>query len=56
MSERGGILCSHCLLPVGVRAMQRTVNGESHAFCCYGCCIAFQVKNGKSGNGKRLGS
>jgi P-type Cu2+ transporter len=48
MSERGGILCSHCLLPVGVRAMQRAVNGESHAFCCYGCCIAFQVKNGKS--------
>lgn len=48
MSERGGLLCSHCLLPVGVRAMQRTVNGESHAFCCYGCCIAFQVKNGKS--------
>jgi Cu2+-exporting ATPase len=48
MSERGAILCSHCLLPVGVRAMQRTVNGESHAFCCYGCCIAFQVKNGKS--------
>jgi P-type Cu2+ transporter len=48
MSERGGILCSHCLLPVGVRPMQRTVNGEGHAFCCYGCCIAFQVKNGKS--------
>src|ERR1700756_3927367 len=41
-------LCRHCLLPVGVRAMQRTVNGESCAFCCYGCCIAFQVKNGKS--------
>jgi Cu2+-exporting ATPase len=48
MSERGGILCNHCLLPVGVRAMQRTMNGERHAFCCYGCCIAFQVKNGKS--------
>ena len=48
MNGRGGILCSHCLLPVGVRATQRTVNGESHAFCCYGCCIAFQVKNGKS--------
>jgi Cu2+-exporting ATPase len=48
MNDRGGILCSHCLLPVGLRAMQRTVNGESHAFCCYGCCIAFQVKNGKS--------
>ena len=48
MNERGGIQCSHCLLPVGIRAMQRTVNGESHAFCCYGCCIAFQVKNGSS--------
>jgi P-type Cu2+ transporter len=48
MSEGGGILCSHCLLPVGIRTMQRTVNGESQAFCCYGCCIAFQVKNGKS--------
>jgi Cu2+-exporting ATPase len=28
--------------------MQRTVNGEDCAFCCYGCCIAFQVKHGKS--------
>ena len=28
MSERGDHLCSHCLLPVGLRAMQRTVNGE----------------------------
>jgi len=42
------MLCSHCLLPAGLRAMRRTVNGESCAFCCYGCCIAFQVKNGKS--------
>jgi len=40
--------CSHCLLPLGRRPMQRTVNGEPFAFCCYGCCIAFQVKNGKS--------
>ena len=24
------------------------VNGKSCAFCCYGCCIAFQVKSGKS--------
>jgi Cu2+-exporting ATPase len=39
-------LCRHCLLPVGRRAMQRTVNGESCAFCCYGCCIAYQVKGG----------
>jgi P-type Cu2+ transporter len=48
MNQRDDILCSHCLLPVGIRAMQRTVNGESHAFCCYGCCIAYQVKSGRS--------
>jgi cation transport ATPase len=29
--------------------MCRMVNGESRAFCCYGCCIAYQVK---SGNGE----
>jgi Cu2+-exporting ATPase len=28
--------------------MQRRVNGEDCAFCCYGCCIAFQVKSGRS--------
>jgi Cu2+-exporting ATPase len=44
----GDMICSHCLLPLGQRAMQRKVNGENCAFCCYGCCIAFQVKNGKS--------
>ena len=47
MTERGDHLCSHCSLPIGLRAMQRTVNGEDCAFCCYGCCIAFQVKHGK---------
>src|SRR5258707_3091141 len=41
-------LCRHCLLTTGPRAMRRTVNGETCAFCCYGCCIAFQVKSGKS--------
>ncbi|XSC45654.1 hypothetical protein ACF1BQ_006125 [Bradyrhizobium sp. RDT10] len=41
-------LCSHCLLPIGRRAMRRTVNGEACAFCCYGCCIAYQVKHGKT--------
>jgi P-type Cu2+ transporter len=41
-------LCRHCLLTIGPRAMRRTVNGENCAFCCYGCCIAFQVKSGKS--------
>ena len=48
MTASVGGLCRHCLLPVGVRALQQTVNGESCAFCCYGCSIAFQVKNGKS--------
>ena len=48
MTALGGSLCRHCLLPVGPRALQETVNGESCAFCCYGCSIAFQVKNGKT--------
>ena len=48
MTAPGDMICSHCLLPIGLRAMQRTVNGEDCAFCCYGCCIAFQVKHGKS--------
>ena len=48
MTAQGDMICSHCLLPIGLRAMQRTVNGEDCAFCCYGCCIAFQVKRGKS--------
>lgn len=48
MTAPGDMICSHCLLPIGLRAMQRTVNGDDCAFCCYGCCIAFQVKRGKS--------
>jgi P-type Cu2+ transporter len=48
MTASDGSLCRHCLLPVGPRALQQTVNGESCAFCCYGCSIAFQVKNGKT--------
>ena len=48
MTASGWSLCRHCLLPVGPRALQQTVNGESCAFCCYGCSIAFQVKNGKT--------
>jgi P-type Cu2+ transporter len=39
-------LCRHCLLPVGRRGFSRAVNGEGCLFCCYGCCIAHQVKNG----------
>jgi Cu2+-exporting ATPase len=48
MTAQSDNLCSHCSLPIGPRAMERAVNGENHAFCCYGCCIAFQVKGGKS--------
>ncbi len=47
MSANGESLCDHCFLAVGPRPMRRMVNGKSCAFCCYGCCIAFQVKSGK---------
>ncbi|WP_292668582.1 heavy metal translocating P-type ATPase [Mesorhizobium sp.] len=47
MTAHGNILCSHCSLPVGLRPMERRLNGEDCAFCCYGCCIAFQVKSGR---------
>jgi Cu2+-exporting ATPase len=40
------VLCRHCLLPVGRRGFARAVNGEGCHFCCYGCCIAYQVKSG----------
>jgi P-type Cu2+ transporter len=39
--------CSHCLLPVGRLAQQREVNGEAREFCCYGCCLAYQVHHGQ---------
>ena len=48
MSARDDILCNHCSLPIGLRPMERRINGETRAFCCYGCCIAFQVKSGKT--------
>jgi len=48
MSASGDSFCSHCRLPLGLRPMQRTLNGEAHGFCCYGCCIAYQVKSGRS--------
>ena len=40
--------CSHCLLPLGRLAQQREVNGEAHSFCCYGCCLAYQVHHGET--------
>lgn len=39
--------CSHCLLPVGRLGQQREVNGETRQFCCYGCCLAYQVHHGE---------
>jgi Cu2+-exporting ATPase len=39
-------LCRHCLLPIGRRGFARAVNGEGCLFCCYGCCIAHQVRSG----------
>lgn len=39
--------CVHCLLPIGRLGQQREVNGEEHAFCCYGCCLAYQVHHGE---------
>jgi Cu2+-exporting ATPase len=40
--------CGHCLLPVGRIGLQREVNGETHQFCCYGCCLAHQVHHGEA--------
>jgi P-type Cu2+ transporter len=40
--------CDHCSLPVGRLAQQREVNGEARVFCCYGCCLAYQVHHGQS--------
>ena len=40
-------LCSHCLLPIRGQGHDRQVQGEDHRFCCYGCCLAFQVAHGE---------
>lgn len=39
--------CSHCLLPIGRLGQAREVNGAIHRFCCYGCCLAYQVHHGE---------
>ncbi len=39
-------LCGHCGLPVGRRGTRQTIDQEEHAFCCYGCSLAFQVRRG----------
>lgn len=38
--------CSHCQLPVGRLGQRRDIHGEPHAFCCYGCCLAYLVHHG----------
>jgi Cu2+-exporting ATPase len=39
--------CGHCLLPIGRLAQRREVGGEPRVFCCYGCCLAYQVHHGE---------
>ena len=39
-------VCDHCGLPVGRFGERREVDGADHAFCCYGCCLAYQVHHG----------
>jgi len=38
--------CEHCGLPVGRLGERREVGGDDHWFCCYGCCLAYQVHHG----------
>jgi Cu2+-exporting ATPase len=42
-----GSACEHCHLPVGVAAHAREVEGTARNFCCYGCCLAYQVGRGE---------
>ncbi len=39
--------CSHCQLPVGRLGQRRELDGAAHWFCCYGCCLAYQVHHGE---------
>lgn len=48
MSSRTETLCSHCSLPTGLFGIERALDGEKRTFCCYGCCLAYQVRNGRS--------
>jgi Cu2+-exporting ATPase len=40
-------LCHHCQLPLLGPVQTREIYGKSHSFCCYGCCLAFQVRHGE---------
>ncbi|MGI9450433.1 MAG: heavy metal translocating P-type ATPase, partial [Geminicoccaceae bacterium] len=41
-------LCSHCFLPIRSVGQLRQIDGEEHRFCCYGCCLAYQVAHDQS--------
>jgi Cu2+-exporting ATPase len=41
-------LCSHCFLPLGRGRHDAEVAGDNRNFCCYGCCLAFQVAHGEN--------
>lgn len=41
-------LCSHCHLPVSAGGVERALAGKRQLFCCYGCCIAYQVGRGQT--------
>ena len=46
MSAAPSPACAHCGLPAGRLGRQRELQGEARWFCCYGCCLAFQVHHG----------
>jgi Cu2+-exporting ATPase len=46
MSAAPSPACAHCGLPVGRLGRQRELQGDTRWFCCYGCCLAFQVHHG----------
>lgn len=47
MSSAADTACSHCHLPIRGFGHDRRVRGEERRFCCYGCCLAFQVAHGE---------
>ncbi|MCW8956038.1 MAG: cation-translocating P-type ATPase [Gammaproteobacteria bacterium] len=30
------------------QGLKREVDGKKHSFCCYGCCLAFQIRHGET--------
>lgn len=48
MCESTETLCAHCSLPTGILEVKRSLEGKKNSFCCYGCCLAYQIHHGKS--------